>query len=280
MLAPGNPSIGAMGWPDNEHFISDFWAWRLAGGRLPVDSNDPVLIVGTGLTAIDAIASCRLDGFTGPVLALSPRGRWPAMHEDPVTPYKNADALIASLKDKATALHYFRAMRKHTEANNWRSVIDSVRPHVTGLWQKLPEKEKARFMRHLWSLWNIHRHRIAPEAADIVKNVSIIAARVTGTSEDGTVILRHRGGAIDTFKAFRVINCTGPSYRTMVRDNPLLSSLMSQDFLEPGPLGLGVASPTHAKLHVIGTPLLGERLETTAVPELRAQAAAIAAKII
>jgi uncharacterized NAD(P)/FAD-binding protein YdhS len=151
---------------------------------------------------------------------------------------------------------------------------------MLALWQALPLREKERFMRHLWSLWNMHRHRISPVVAATLTDITLMAGRMVETGTDGTVTLRKRGsGEKLTIKAARVINCTGPSYRTLVRDNPLLHSLAVQKFLQTGPLGLGVASPDTPHLHVIGTPLLCERLETTAVPELREQAATIAEKI-
>ncbi|HEY8189069.1 MAG TPA: hypothetical protein VIF12_00175, partial [Micavibrio sp.] len=78
----------------------------------------------------------------------------------------------------------------------------------------------------------------------------------------------------------RVINCTGPDYRRMIAGNPALASLSSQGFVKPGPLGLGIATPDAPGLYAIGTILLGEKLETTAVPELRVQAAEIAQRIV
>lgn len=296
VIATGNPAITDRGWPKNDIYVSDFWRWRFADNRLPVlDSDDTVLIVGTGLTAIDAAASCRADGFEGQIFAVSPHGRWPATHADPVAPYKDAQNLYEALKQKPTALHYLQTVRTHTEKNEWRmqsnakgvvcdhvySVIDSLRPNVVELWQLLPEREKSRFMRHLWSLWNIHRHRIAPEVAETLKNITVIPGRLTETQDDGTVQIRHRGGRGNTpIKADRVINCTGPSYATLTKSNSLLGGLIEQQFVKSGPLGLGVTSSDTPHLHIIGTPLLGERLETTAVPELREQAAAVAAKIL
>ncbi len=43
---------------------------------------------------------------------------------------------------------------------------------------------------------------------------------------------------------------------------------------------MGIATPKVTGLFAVGTPLIGERLETTAVPELRQQAADVAEAIV
>src|SRR3546814_5960320 len=49
-------------------------------------------------------------------------------------------------------------------------VIDALRPVTQSLWQGLPVAEKRRFLRHLRSWWDVHRHRMAPEVAAVVQN--------------------------------------------------------------------------------------------------------------
>jgi uncharacterized NAD(P)/FAD-binding protein YdhS len=156
-----------------------------------------------------------------------------------------------------------------------------LRPYITALWQDLPEPEKKRFMRHAWPWWNTRRHRMAPAVAEALSGVEIMAGRILKTEPDGTVHYRTRGSReTQTISASRVINCTGPDYRRMIAGNPLLSSLATQGFVKPGPLGLGIATPDASGLYATGTILLGEKLETTAVPELRVQAAEIAKQIV
>ncbi len=281
VLATGNPPIAGLGWPGGGMYISNFWAWRLEGhsaGGLPPDAI--IVIAGTGLTAADAVLSVRSDGFRGRIVCVSPHGHWPCVHA-PVEAYTQAAVLEEELKKKASARHYLNTLRRHVTKDNWRSVIDSLRPYTQDLWAALPETEKGRFMRHLWSRWNVHRHRMAPQIDAAVADVNLIAGRIVDASADGTVTVRRRGGrGSETIKAALVLNCTGPSYRRMVAESSLLTSLMEQGLLKPGPLGLGISTPDAPGLYAIGTPLLGEYLETTAVPELRGQAAAVAEKIL
>lgn len=284
VIATGNPPVADPHWPAGERFIPDFWAWRLAGGRFD-NPAAPVVIVGSGLSAVDAVLSLRADGYRGVITAVSPHGRFPTAHAGDVYAYPNAHMMIAAMMNNRTARGYLRIVRAHIRAHNdvqWRAIVNALRERTVMLWQALPLVERARFMRHLFSYWNSHRHRMAPEiAAQLADDsaLAVIAGRVQVT-EAGDVILRHRGDdKWHALAAGTVINCTGPNYRRMVQDSPLLASLVAHGQLALGPLGLGVALPVAPGLHVIGTALLGERLETTAVPDLRQQAAGIATRI-
>lgn len=274
VIATGNPPIASLGWPETEKYVANFWRWRLDGGSAQfLDANSTIVIAGMGLTAADAVLSVLQDGYKGKIICVSPHGHWPEVH-DAVTTY-DAAAMVEAMRSLPAALHYMRILRAHANRDNWRSVIDSLRPHTVALWQALPEIEKARFMRHLWSRWNIQRHRMAPEIKTRIEGsgqVEIIAGRIMKAAENGTVTIKKRGAKVTKdIKATLVLNCTGPSYRRMVDENPLLRSLKEQAYLKPGPLGLGVATPDVPGLYAVGTVLLGERLETTAVPDLRGQ---------
>lgn len=283
VIATGNPPIASLGWPETEKHVENFWRWRLDGGSAQfLNAGSTIVIAGMGLTAADAVLSLLQDGYKGKIICVSPHGHWPEVH-DAVKPY-DAAAMVERMRVSPTALDYLRILRAHATEQNWCDVIDSLRPHTVALWQALPDGEKGRFMRHLWSRWNIHRHRMAPEIRTRIEGsgqVETLAGRIVKTADDGTVAIRMRGGKqILDIKAALVLNCTGPSYRRMVDENPLLRSLKEQGCIKAGPLGLGIATPDGGGVHAIGTVLLGERLETTAVPDLRGQAAELAKQLI
>ena len=81
----------------------------------------------------------------------------------------------------------------------------------------------------------------------------------------------------------RILNCTGLELNLARSGNPLLKQLLADGMLEPHANGLGVASDhyrrawgvLHPNLYVIGSLLTGQLLESTAVPELRVQAAGV-----
>lgn len=85
-----------------------------------------------------------------------------------------------------------------------------------------------------------------------------------------------------------VINCTGPDYRITKQQNRLLDKLHKKGMIKWDPLEMGLAANTNCtlqghnrnKMYALGSLLFGERFETTAVPEIRQQAATIADSIL
>jgi uncharacterized NAD(P)/FAD-binding protein YdhS len=73
-------------------------------------------------------------------------------------------------------LGLLRLIRSQVEAAadkgiNWRAVIDSLRPVTQDIWRSLPIEEQRRFLRHARSYWDVHRHRVAPEIADLLDDM-------------------------------------------------------------------------------------------------------------
>jgi uncharacterized NAD(P)/FAD-binding protein YdhS len=180
---------------------------------------------------------------------------------------------------------------------DWRPVLDSLRPLTPVLWRALTAEEQQRFLRHLRPYWEIHRHRIAPEVAEVITRMQqaqqllIHAGCLQACHEqaDGvTVIYRPRySGASRTLQVSRVINCTGPECDYRKLQHPLIVNLLRAGLIRPDPLALGLeVSPAGALvnaagiasplLYTLGPPRKGCLWETTAVPEIREQAKAMA----
>ena len=49
--------------------------------------------------------------------------------------------------------------------DDWRSVVDGLRPVTQALWRSLPASERRQFLRRTARLWEVHRHRMAPAVA-------------------------------------------------------------------------------------------------------------------
>jgi uncharacterized NAD(P)/FAD-binding protein YdhS len=88
-----------------------------------------------------------------------------------------------------------------------------------------------------------------------------------------------------------VINCTGPGVDACTRTEPVLASLVEAGMLEPDPHGLGVvlpassqegacAEPPRLNMILVGTLCKPRLWESTAVPELRVQAAKAASDVL
>jgi uncharacterized NAD(P)/FAD-binding protein YdhS len=181
---------------------------------------------------------------------------------------------------------------------NWRAVIDGLRPHVSSMWQRLPIAERRRFLAGPSRLWDVHRHRMAPAVGAVVAELlrrgclEVRAARLADVrpGRDGfTVALR--GAETDESLAVSVIvNCTGPAVAGVHGGDQLLTRLVARGLASYDALGLGVCTDEDGRIigaHDIGQPDLfaigplrrGELWESTAVPEIRQQAAVIGQRV-
>jgi uncharacterized NAD(P)/FAD-binding protein YdhS len=179
-----------------------------------------------------------------------------------------------------------------------RDVVDAMRPDTQAIWQGLPDADRRRFLRRYARYWLIHRSRMAPAAWGWLQELRdegrlrIVAAAIVSVEDDGgrpAVGLRPRGGrAVETLRVDAIVNCAGPADSPFAGPSPLYRSLRDAGLARPHPLGLGIDTGTggavldaggrsSGMLYAIGWLRRGELWESLAIPELRDQAAALAA---
>ena len=269
-------------------------AWEPAA-LFPGERNESVALLGTGLTAVDAVLGLRDNGHTGKIFMVSRRGLLPHEHRlldaPPDTERRelSGSSLIALSRELTRA-----AKNSH---RSWRTQFDDLRSSTNALWQSLDASEQRTFLRHALPYWNVHRHRMAP---DVVKRLAalvacgdleIVAGR-TGPAAahgDGLRLTVHerRSGSRRELSVGRIINCSGPIHDYTRLQNPLVKSLIAQGLIAPHPAGVGIrvassgalldaAGEASARLFAIGPVRFGTLIETTAIPEIREQAADLA----
>jgi len=250
-------------------YVRDPWA---AGAAIGLAPDAPVLLIGSGLTAVDVAIALRHEGHRGPIYALSRHGRLPEPH----APYTPIALDVPRFASPRAALRWVRA-----HATDWRAAIDALRPHTAAIWTGWSLTQRASFLRHLKTLWDVHRHRAAPSVLNEL-DVTVLRGRITEL-RPGVDVVWSNG----TLRVARVINCTGPACDYARLDLPLVVQLRRAGWLVPDPLRLGVETAPDGRL--IGTggrpvdglftlgPLRRPALfESTAIPEIRDQAAALA----
>lgn len=207
-----------------------------------------IVLIGSGLSAVDAILALDTHGYGGNIVVVSRRILFPTMHvQAPAHP-----AFIDDLPRTArAALRLVRAEIERTDAP-WQSVIDSLRPLTNPIWQVWDDAQQQIFMKHLFTYWNIHRHRMAPQIAQKIEALEVQGRLVRYRAPvlsvvSGPCVVTARG----ELRADAVINCLGYRYNERPVDTP----------------------------YKIGPARFGPLFETTAIPEIRAQAAALAAEI-
>ncbi|GAA3917389.1 FAD/NAD(P)-binding protein [Hymenobacter algoricola] len=300
VLALGNfPPLPPTG-PDHAYlthptYHGNPWAKGALRNIAPADS---VLLIGSGLTAVDVLLGLDADGHTGPVTVVSRNGRWPAEHGPAGLSYPSfyAEELAGLTTVGAVLAAVRRRIRQTTgQGIDWRPVLDSLRPDLGRIWAAWPRAEQARFLRHLASIWSVQRHRSPPQnqaavlgllAAGIVRMQLGRVRQIVPRGEDLAVQVQKHGQP-QWLTTRHVITCTGPLLDYSRITDPLVVSLRDAGQLVPDALQLGIQTDAHgalldaqgrasAVLFTLGPSRRPAYFESTAVPELRQQAVALA----
>ena len=256
-----------------------------------VGAGGDILLIGTGLTMVDTVLSLDSAGFGGNILALSRRGQMPRSH-DKVEPAPVALDEVPS----GSVIGLWRWLRRRSAKHGWRAAVDSLRPHSHPLWQGLSLDQQRRFLRHARPYWDVHRHRIAPRVAQRMVELiaegrlTVAAGRILAARDAGSALevdIRRRGAKSPETKRFAcAINCTGPLHAIGKTRDPLLRGLLDSGAIEPDALGIGLGLEDGARvagaenLWAMGGLTKGQYWEIIAVPDIRHQAAGIAAQIV
>ena len=276
---PLQPSLGDT-LQHSTHYVDDPW-------RDPIPAAKGLMVsIGTGLTFIDlALSHLRRDPLNT-VLGVSRTGELPRAHLH----HRSAPLSVPeSARSNPTAL------RSYIEgSSDWRAAQDGVRHEMPEIWHRWSEGEKKDFWDSHLRWWNVHRHRMAPAIADELNEWREKGRLTFATSDSLSFRELPSGICIDlpdgqSTNAEIVVNTTGYA---SAETSPLIESMRRRGLVEIGPLGLGIRSnfPDHELiasdggirrgLYGNGPILLGERLETTAIPEIRDQAAVIAQALV
>lgn len=267
-----------------------------------IGPDDDVLLVGQGLTATDLIVQIARHGHRGTLHALSRHGIRPRVHR----PYSPFPAFLELEPIPSTVRELVRRVRREAreaiaKGSDWRAVVDGLRPYTQQIWEAWSASERARFMRHVRPLWEVHRHRIAPEVAAVLERLQregrliYHAGRLQtlDAEQDGVHALVRFRGTIKhlALRVAKVINCTGPRTDYSKYQHPLFVHLLARGLIDHDALALGInALPTGEVLryrggavgwlYTLGAPLKGILWETTAVAEIRVQARNLAERVL
>jgi uncharacterized NAD(P)/FAD-binding protein YdhS len=254
-------------------------------------SHEDVLLVGTGLTMVDAVLSLDAAGHRGRIVGLSRRGLIPRGHSNDMVPAPvEADEVphghVGTL---------WRWLRKRGAQVGWRAAVDSLRPHAQRLWQAFPLEEQRRFSRHARPWWDVHRHRIAPEVAQRLHDMiaegrlEIVAGRIQSVEDGqhGLTVTYHRRSrtAVEERSFAYMINCTGPLGTISRTRDPMLKGMLADGLAKPDALGIALDVDERSRIAgarlawAMGPMTKGRYWEIIAVPDIRGQAAEVAEDI-
>ena len=300
VMATGNfpRSIAATRSCTNAVAIDNAWDYEAIATILP---DADVCIIGAGLSMADAVVSLAGHRHRGSITVLSRHGLMPLTHAAGRGPAADIDDLLAlGVRGRLHAIRA-RAQAGVSDGRPWQWTMDGLRPHGQRLWRSLDDNEQRRFLRHAQRYWDIHRHRVAPEVATRIdslrhsRQLTVHAGRVASIDSGPAgfdVAWRARGtAATEHLQVHRVIACAGIETRLQYMPGPLLAALAARGMVAPDPHELGLAiddagalvaadGVPQPRLLAIGSARIGHDWEATAIPELRAQAAAISERLI
>jgi uncharacterized NAD(P)/FAD-binding protein YdhS len=300
VLATGNsPPVS----PPQLHTISGrfyapyAWADDALSG---IPQTGTVLILGSGLTAVDQVLALGEQNFQGTIFMLSRHGRMPSVHSDSVPWTANwTSSLQGTLRTIVTSVRQ-QVDLATSKGMDWQSVIDSLRPVSSQLWRNISMSDRKQFLRHVRTHWEVLRHRIPQKTQDtlaaLMQNgrLQVLAGRLLGAAEQqhhvNVTLCERECQKPHILAVHRIINCTGLEATTRSQD-PLIHDLIAQGLARTDPLELGIdinqcgslinayGQPSSC-LYTLGPVRKASDWETTAVPEIRMQAAQLAEIIL
>ena len=289
---------------DSRAYIANPWDFDALDRT---DASRPVAILGAGHTAVDALFRLTSHSDTRKIYLISRRGLVTHGHRFAPKPPAAGSGFPEYLRSvPATIRAYVRAIRTQAErkqaaGEDWRDVINALRPHTAAIWQRLSVTERRKFLTRIVPFWDIHRHRLAPAAflrlqqmmkSGQVESVSGYLQSFEQHGADIVVAIRERGASeLRTLKVGAVVNCTGPNYDIAAIDLPLIVQLREEGLIKQDPLKLGLEIDADYQvidrggtrvsgLFYIGPMLKANFWEAIAIPELRVHAARIAKSVL
>jgi uncharacterized NAD(P)/FAD-binding protein YdhS len=303
VLALGNPPPANLPGTESLHdsplYVSDPWSSQVA-----LKPGETALVIGTGLTMADTVIAGSEEA-NGEVTfhAISRHGMIPpsqtAFRTGPGCDGDDAALIRAASFSARRLLHAVRELTDDVQrrGGDWREAITCVRSLAPTLWQRLPTRERQRFLRHARPYWDVHRHRLPQQTLakldqlQLDEKLHVHAGRLVNfelVGEQIRVSWRTRGSSdVETLLVDRVINCTGADYNPVRSRDRLMRSLLGQGMAAPDSLGLGLRTGAHGavidsrnrpatNLYYIGPMLRADHWECTAAQELRIHAERLA----
>ena len=297
VLATGNaPPAGLFGLESGpaKSFLSKAWSAELIERA---ENLETVLVVGSGLSAVDTLLSLARHGFCGKGYMLSRHGLLPGLHIQSTSAQCCWPSVLPITARQLMAMVREKVNEANRQGLPWQDIVDSLRPISECIWKGLPLREQQRFIRHVRPFWDSHRHRMSPKTDQWLGSqinrgdLEVLAGRLVRCTVIGDkveVMYRQRkDGCLKSLVANRIVNCTGSSSATHLLQDRLMSSLIAQKIARPNALGLGLdvreggelVTKSRERLRIwyaLGPVTQGCRWETTAVPEIRLQALTLA----
>jgi uncharacterized NAD(P)/FAD-binding protein YdhS len=234
------------------------------GALTGIQRDANLLILGTGLTAADAVATLVGQGHEGVITCLSrhglrPQGQAPPPDVKPAPlwdrmavqppPFVQRHGLPGNVR---RLMHIVRSEVRARIAcgEPWHGAVDDIRDAADELWRALDLEEKRRFLRHVKPYYDSHRFRIPPQTQDILTSaerrglLNFCAGRILRVEpvSHRLKVVMHLRGQWRTQRNFydAIVCCLGFSRRVLDTINPFLQSCLRSAIARPSDMGRGL----------------------------------------
>ena len=220
ILATGNPTpkwpfaLNKAGITKNKNLVENPWNGNWIKS---IHKNDNILLIGSGLTSLDCIASLKSIDHKGEIHVVSPSGKFPPANSKwerqkiPIWPYDKNNRILPS-----NFLNFIKNYlpSKPVESSEWQSAWEELRQNINDNWKKLPDKGKLSFKKKLNSTWSRYRYRASPQSIiDLIefqKNQKLFMhkGKVKNIIQNKNTIILTIGDR-KSINVDKIINCSG-----------------------------------------------------------------------
>jgi uncharacterized NAD(P)/FAD-binding protein YdhS len=204
-----------------------------------IRAEERVVLLGGGLTALDAIYALAMQGHRGPITVVGPRALLPPTQAQWIRQKQ------PNWPEKISPAKLIRFMRQYlpplpTISSEWQSAWEELRPNLNAIWQQLtPHQRRSLFKRLGWA-WSLYRFRASPQTIKAYEQLKVNnqvhfavgRAKQVECSDSVITVQLNKG---DSVQADRIINCTG------VGTDLFLNQLIADAIAIPDPLGTAIA---------------------------------------
>ena len=281
------------------------WSTQLTGANRDHD----VVLLGTGLTAVDIMLTLLRQNWRGSITAVSRNALLPLPHfaadermqgtED--WPPEGVELTGLTLQE-LLGLFSVHAARVKTAGGHPSRLLGKIGPQVTHIWRNFDLADKKLFVSRYATRFKILRQLIAPslhaelQQALASKKIAVIGSSVLSVEADKAQLCVQIQDApaplpARMLRADMVVNCLGPNVRMADTTSRILRNLLDKQLIEPDDMNMGIRVDTSLRALVhgqqvsplvlaIGPLLRGTFWDSIALPNLRLQAVEVAQTIL
>jgi uncharacterized NAD(P)/FAD-binding protein YdhS len=269
----------------NSHLVENPWTGKYLR---EIGVNEDIILLGGGLTALDAINTLAEQSHRGMIYVISPRKIFPPVQ----APWQRKQE--PNWPKQLSPRDLIRFMREYlpsadTTSSEWQCAWEELRVNLNTIWQQFSASQRFILLKRIGWIWSLYRFRASPQTIASYeqlrekKQIQCILGRakqIICAEPNIRVLLDSDCEAVGE----RIINCTG------IGVDPLLSKLIGSQLAIPDALQQSIAIDTHFRvldsnqqawenLWLIGPATMGSLGDVVAASAITKQAEQLAGQI-